>query len=137
MRIRLDLAVLGQERTLKDAGRRNQHSRAVATSNPGPLQPATVGWIAMEWLWQLSGLHDDLRAEVQERDARHDKSGFYSKPDFAIELQSSVLHKFGHFPTGDDAQAEDTAGTAVEKVAVLRLQSIRLSDPPNPNVGVQ
>jgi hypothetical protein len=96
-----------------------------------------VGRIAMERLWQLSGFHDDLRVEVQKRDARGRKGAFYPKPDLAIELQPSVLHKFRDFPTGDDAYAKDAVGAMIEKVPVLRLQSIRLSNPPDPNVGVQ
>src|ERR1700733_7836638 len=65
------------------------------------------------------------------------KGAFDPDPDFAIEFQSSVLHKFRDFPTGDDADAEDAVRAKFEKVAVPRLQSIRLSYPPDPNVGVQ
>jgi len=114
MRICLDLAVFGQDRTLQDTGRRNQQ---------------LVGWIAMEGLWQLSGFHHDLRIEGQKGDARRSQRPVYPKPDLAIELQSSVLHKFSDFPTGDDAHAEDAVDTPIKKVAVLRLQSIRLSNP--------
>jgi hypothetical protein len=59
------------------------------------------------------------------------------KPDVAIKLHPSVLHKFRHFPTGDDASSQDSIGAKFEKVAVLRLQSIRSSNPPDSNVGVQ
>jgi hypothetical protein len=65
------------------------------------------------------------------------KGSFHPNPDMAVELQPSVLHKLSDFPTGDDAHAEDAVGAAFEKVAVLRLKSIRLSNPPDPNVGVQ
>lgn len=86
----------------------------------------------MEGLWQLSGFHDDLRIEVQKRDTRPRKGAFYPNPDVAVELQLSVLHQLSDFPTGDDAHAEDAVGAAFEQVAVLRLKSIRLSDPPDP-----
>src|ERR1035441_5939510 len=74
---------------------------------------------------------------MQKGHARPFKGVFDPDPNFAIQLQSSVFHKLGDFPTGDDANAEDAVGAKFEKVAVLRLQSIRLSNPPDPNVGVQ
>jgi hypothetical protein len=46
MRVRRNLAVLGQDRTLKDAGRCDQQ---------------LVGWIAMEGWRQLGGFHHDSR----------------------------------------------------------------------------
>lgn len=51
MRIGRNLAVFGHDRTLEDAGRRNQQ---------------LVGWIAMERLRQLGGFHYDLRVEVHK-----------------------------------------------------------------------
>ena len=122
MRIRRDLAVLSQDRTLKDAGRCDRQ---------------LVGWIAMERLRQLGGFHHDLRIEVQKRHARFGKGVFYPKPDGPIKLEPTVLHKFRDFPTGDDANAEDAICAKLEKFAVPRLQPIRLRSPPDPNVGVQ
>ena len=46
MRIGRDLAVLGHDRALKDTSRRDEQ---------------LVGRIAMEYAWQLGGLHDNLR----------------------------------------------------------------------------
>jgi len=122
MRIRRNLAVLGHDRTLKDAGRCDKQ---------------LGGRIAMERLRQLRGFHDDPRMEVQKRHARFRKGGFYPKPDGAIELQPSVLHKFRDFPTGDDAHAEDAVSAKFEKVAMPGLQPIRVRNPPDPDVGVQ
>jgi hypothetical protein len=110
MPIHLNLAVFGHDRAPQDPGRCNQQ---------------LVGRIAMEGLWQLSGFHDDLRIEVQKRDTRHGKGAFYPNPDVAVEHQPSVFHELSDFPTGDDAHAEDAVGAAFEKVAVLRLKSIR------------
>ena len=91
----------------------------------------------MERLRQLRGFHDDPRMEVQKRHARFRKGGFYPKPDGAIELQPSVLHKFRDFPTGVDTNGADAVSAKFEKFAVPRLQPIRSRNPPDPNVGVQ
>jgi hypothetical protein len=72
--------------------------------------------------------------EVQKRHSRSRKGAFHPKPDGPIELQLSVLDKFGDFPTGD---AEDAVGAKFEKVAVSRLSPLRSRNPPDPNVGVQ
>jgi hypothetical protein len=122
MRILPDLGVFGHDRALQDAGRRNQQ---------------LVGGIAVERPGQLSGLDYDPRSKRQGRDTRRCKGDFYPKPDLAIELLPSVLHQFGDFPTGDDAYVENAVRAPVEKIAVLRLQTLRLGDPPDPNVGVQ
>ena len=84
MRIRSNLAILSQDRTLKDAGRGDQQ---------------LAGWIAMERRRQLGGFHHDPRLEVQKRHAQFRKGTFYPKPDGAIKHQPSVLHQFGNFPT--------------------------------------
>ena len=91
----------------------------------------------MERLGQLSGLHYDLRMEVLKRYARLREGAFHPKPDGAIKFQPSVLHKFGDFPTGDDADAENAVSATFEKVAVPPLQPLRSRNPPDPNVGVQ
>jgi hypothetical protein len=91
----------------------------------------------MERLWQLGRLHYDPGVQMQKGHSRHGKGTFYPKTDVAIKLQSSVLHKLRDFPTRDDANSEDAVGANFEKVTVLRLQSIRPRDPPDPNVGVQ
>jgi hypothetical protein len=92
MRIRHNFAVLSHDRTLKNAGRCDQQ---------------LIGWIAMERLWQLSGFHDDPRMEMQKRHARFRKSAFDPESDVSVELQPSVLHELGDFPTRDDADPED------------------------------
>src|ERR1039457_3873179 len=74
---------------------------------------------------------------MQKGHARPFKGVFDPDPNFAIQLQSSVFHKLRDFPTGDDANTEDAVGAKFEKVAVLHLQSIRSSNPPDPDVGVQ
>jgi hypothetical protein len=122
MRIRRNLAVLSHDRTLQDAGRCDQQ---------------LVGRIAMERLRQLGGFHDDLWMEVQKRDARFRKGAFYPRSDRAIEFQPTVLHKFGDFPTRDDANAEDAVSAKFEKFAMPRLQPVRSRNPPDPDVGVQ
>ena len=45
--------------------------------------------------------------------ARPGKSAFDPRPDLAIELQPSVLHKFSDLPTGNDADAEYAIDTPV------------------------
>ena len=122
MRIRRNLAVLGHDRTLKDAGRCDQQ---------------LVRWIAMERLRQLCGLHHDLWIQVQKGHARFSKGALYPKPDCPIKLQSSVLYEFRDFPTRDNADAEDAVSAKFEKFAVSCLQPIRPRNPPDPNVGVQ
>ena len=122
MRIGRNLAVLSHDWTLKNAGRCDQQ---------------LVGRIAMERLRQLGGFHHDPRMEGHEGHARFREGAFYPKPDGPIELQPSVLHQFCDFPTGDDAHAEDAVSAKFEKLAMPRLQPIRLRNPPNPNVGVQ
>ena len=117
MRIRRNLAVLSHDRTLQDACRCDQQ---------------LVGWIAMEGLRQLGGFHHDPRMEVQKRYALSRKGAFYPKPDGAIKLEPSVLYKFRDFPTGDDTNAEDAVSAKFEKLAMPRLQPIRLRNPPNP-----
>jgi len=74
---------------------------------------------------------------MQKRHARFRKSAFYPKPDGSVELHPSVLHQFGDFPTGDDADPEDAVRATFEKLTVPRLQPIRPRNPPDPNVGVQ
>jgi hypothetical protein len=76
-RIRRYLAVLSHDRTLKDAGRRDQQ---------------LVCWIAMERLWQLGGFHHNPGIEAQKRHTRLRKGAFYPKPDGPIKLQPSELH---------------------------------------------
>ena len=88
----------------------------------------------MESLRQLGGFHDDLWMEVQKRHARFRKGAFYPTSDRAIELQPSVRHKFGDFPTGDDANAEDAVRAKFEKFTMPRLQAVRSRNPPDPNV---
>ena len=122
MRIRRNLAVLSHDRTLKDAGRCDKQ---------------LIRWIAMERLRQLRGFHHDPRMEMQKRHARFRKSAFYPKPDGSVELQPSVLHEFGDFPTRDDADPEHAVNSTFEKFTVPRLQPIRPRNPPDPNVGVQ
>jgi hypothetical protein len=51
VRIRFDLTVFGHDRTLQDARHRNRQ---------------LVGRISMKGLWQLGGLHHDLRVEVEK-----------------------------------------------------------------------
>jgi hypothetical protein len=92
MWIHRNLAVLSHDRALKNAGRCDQQ---------------LVGWIAMERLRQLGGFHHDSRMEVQKGNARFSQGALYPKPDWPIEFQPSVLDEFGHFPTGNDADAED------------------------------
>ena len=99
MRVRHNLAVLSQDRTLKDAGRCDQQ---------------LVGWIAMEGWRQLGGFHYDPRVQVQKRDARLRQGAFYPQADGAIELQPSALHKLRNFPKGDDADAKDVVDADLE-----------------------
>lgn len=106
MRIARNLAIVSHDRALKDSGRCDQQ---------------LIGWITMERLWQLCGFHHDPRMEMQKRHARFRKSAFYPKPDRSVKLQPSVLHKFGHFPTRDDANPEDPVRTTFEKFTVPRL----------------
>ncbi len=82
----------------------------------------------MERLWQLRGLHYDLRVEGQKGHASHSESAFYPGPDMAIELQPSVLHKFSDFPTGDDANAEYAIDTTFEKIAMLSTPFHKFAD---------
>jgi hypothetical protein len=99
MRVRRNLAVLSQDRTLKDAGRRAQQ---------------LVGWIAMEGWRQLGGFHHDSRVEVKKRDARFREGAFYPQADGAIKLQPSALRELRNFPTGDDADAKDAVNANLE-----------------------
>ena len=122
MRIRRNLAVLGHDGALKDAGRCDQQ---------------LVGWIAVEWLRQLGGFHHDPRIEAQKQHARLRKGALYPKLNGPVELQPSVLHKFRDFPAGDDANAEDAVSAKFQEVAMPRLQPVRPGNPPDPDVGVQ
>ena len=122
MRIGRNPGVLSHDWTLKNAGRCDQQ---------------LAGRIAMERLRQLGGFHHDPRMQGHEGHARLHEGAFYPKPDGPIELQPSVLHQLCDFPTGDDAHAEDAVGAKFEKLAMPRLQPIRLRNPPNPNVGIQ
>jgi hypothetical protein len=62
----------------------------------------------MEGLGQLGGFHHDVRMEVQKGHARFSEGTLHPRPGCPIELEPSVLHKFGDFPTRDDADAEDS-----------------------------
>jgi hypothetical protein len=99
MRVRRNLDILSQDRTLKDAGRCDQQ---------------LVGWIAMEGWRQLGGFHYDPRVQVQKRDAGFREGAFYPQADGAIELQPSALHELCNFPTGDDADAKDALYASFE-----------------------
>jgi hypothetical protein len=110
MRIARDFAVLSHNGTLKYTGRCDQQ---------------LIGWIAMERLWQFSGFDYDLRMEVQKGNTRLRKGILYPQPDFPIKLQPPVLHEFGHFPTRDDADAEDPVGTKLQKFSVPQAQLTR------------
>src|SRR5437660_1272156 len=112
MRIRRNLAVLSNNRTLKDASRCDKQ---------------LVGWIAMERGRQLGGFHHYPRMKVKKGNARLRKSGSYPKLDGTIKLQPSVLYQLGDFPTRDDADAEDAVSAIFEKFAMPRLQAIRAS----------
>src|SRR5258706_7211863 len=114
MRIRRNLAVFSHDRTLKNASRCDQQ---------------LIGWIAMERLRQLGGFHHDPRIQMQKRHARLRKSAFDPEPDAPVELQPSILHELGDFPTRDDADPADAVNVTLEKVTVLRLQMIRSSNP--------
>jgi hypothetical protein len=98
MRVRRNLAVLGHERTLKNARRRDEQ---------------LIGWIAMERLRQLGRFHYDPRIEVQERHTRLREGVFHPNPDCPVEFRSSALHKFRDFPTGDNADAESAVRATV------------------------
>jgi hypothetical protein len=122
MRIGRNLAVLSHDWTLKNAGRCDQQ---------------LIDWIAMERLLQLGGFHHDLWMEMQKRHSRFRKSAFYPKPDGSVELQPSVFHEFGDFPTRDHTYTENAVSATFEKFTVPRLQTIRPRNPPDPNVGIQ
>src|SRR5258708_1600906 len=76
----------------------------------------------MERLRQLGRFHHDPRMEMQKRHAWFRESAFDPKPDRSVELQPSVLHEFGDFPTRDDADPEDAVSATFEKFTVPRLQ---------------
>ena len=122
MWIRRNLAIFRHDRTLKDASRCHQQ---------------LVGWIAMERSRKLGGFHDDPRIEGQKRDARLRQGVLYPKPDGPIKIEPAALRKLRHFPTRNDANAEDSVGPMFEKVAMSRWQLIRARDPPDPDVGIQ
>ena len=122
VRICRNLAVLGQNRTLKEAGGCDQQ---------------LIGRITMEGLRQLGRFHHDPGVEGQKRHAGSAKGAFYPKPDSAIKLQPAVLDKFRDFPARDDANPEDAIRAKFEKLAMPRLQPIRPRNPPDPNVGVE
>jgi hypothetical protein len=106
------------------------NTRAVATSNwsAGSRWKGCGNWVDSTTICGVRGRRDTPGPA---------RGAFYPRPCFAIELQPSALRKFGDFPTGDDANAEHAIDAMFEKVAVLGLQSIRSSYPPDPNVGVQ
>jgi hypothetical protein len=120
MRIRRDFAVLSQKGTLKEARRRDQQ---------------LVDWIAMERLRQLGWFHHDVRMKVQKGHAWFSKGALYPKPDCPIELQSSVLHEFGDFPTRDDADAKDAVNAKFEKLRGAWLAADPAEKPTRPKYG--
>lgn len=122
MRILGDFAVFRHDGTLQDTGRRNQQ---------------LVCRIAMEGLRQLGRLHDNLGGEMQKGHFRRCQCVLDPGRDIAIEVQPSILHQFGDLPTGDNANAERAIFAKFEKIPVPWLESIWLSNLPNPNVGVQ
>lgn len=122
MRIRGNLGVLSHNRALKDASGCHQQ---------------LVGWVAMERLRQLGGLHYDSRVQVQKGHTGFRESGLYPKPDWPIKLQPAVFHELGDFPARDHAHAEYPFRAAFKKFAMSTLQAIGSGNPPDPNVGVQ
>jgi hypothetical protein len=89
----------------------------------------------MERLRQLSGFHHDLRIEVQKGHTWFSEGALYPGPDCPIELQPSILHEFGDFPTRDDTDAEDAVSATFENVAAPWFQLIRPGNPPDPKCG--
>jgi hypothetical protein len=122
MRVRGNPAVLRHDRTLKNAGRRDQQ---------------LIGWIAAERLRQLGGFHHDPRMEMQKRHAGFRESTFYPEPDGSVEFQPSVLYEFGDFPTRADADPEDAVSATFESSRCLGCSRSDPETHQTPNVGVQ
>lgn len=103
---------------------------AVATKNwsAGSRWKGCGSWVDSTTIWRWKG---------KKRHAGRRQSALYPKPHGPVQLQPSTLHKFGYFPTGDDAHAEGAVTAKFEKVTVSRLQPLRPGNAPDPDVGVQ
>lgn len=75
--------------------------------------------------------------ERQQFHARLNEAVFDPMRNSPVQLQPSVLRELGYFPTGNDTDAKISVRASLKKLTMFGGQSVRLRDPPDPNVGVQ